>query len=213
MIKGAIFDLDGTLVDSMGLWHEVDRIFLNECGVAIPPDLPEILRKMTIDECVAYFSGALGVKKSKAEILARIDELMRELYLTQTPLKPFAREFLDGFQRAGIKMCIATANDFDLSRAALAHHGILGHFAFIVTCSQLSCSKTESVIFERCARELGFPPNEILVFEDSLHCAEAAKSAGFRVVGVFDAFSAQDETKMRALCDHYIKSFESGFVL
>lgn len=207
MVKGAIFDLDGTLLDSMHIWEDIDDAFLKECGVDIPNNINEVLKAMTVEECMEFFINELGVKLSKKEISKRIVELMREVYLFNIEAKPFVRQVLEKFKKQNIKMCVATANDYDLTHETLKRLNLMQYFDFIVTCSQLGCSKTQPHIYNYCADKLGFMNKEILVFEDALHCVETAKKAGFIVIGVYDKYSENDAQKIKKLSDQYIYSF------
>ncbi|OQB14532.1 MAG: Phosphorylated carbohydrates phosphatase [Firmicutes bacterium ADurb.Bin193] len=212
-IKGAIFDLDGTLLDSMHIWHAIDRSFLEESGVKVPDNLSEMLKKKTIEQCVEYFISELGVAQSKKQVMKRLNELMRDVYLTRIELKPFAHRMLDRLKEKGIMLCVATANDYDLTCDALKHLGVLQMFLFVTTCGLLNCSKTEPKIYNYCAERLGLKPDEVLVFEDALHAAVVAKEAGFRVVGVYDRSSEAQKERMKEVCDLYIHSFDEDIPL
>lgn len=211
--KGAIFDLDGTLLDSMHIWHKIDCIFLQECGVEIPNNLVDVLKTMTIEGCVQYFIDELGVTLTKEEVFKRFDELMREVYLTKIEPKPFARELLEKYSSDNIKMCVATANEYDLTCETLHKLGLLQYFEFVTTCGKLECSKTEPYIYNYCAQRLGFKPDEVVVYEDAPHCVESAKNAGFYVVGVHDKSSECEEAHIKKIADRYIYTFEGEILL
>ncbi len=205
MIKGVIFDLDGTLIDSMKVWSEVDRAFLRECGVQNPPeDISERIRKMSVDESSEYFISTFGLSCTKEYVADRIEEIVRIQYEEIIPLKPDAPELLDFLDEKNIPFGIATATYKSLAEAVLRRCGITDRFRFLLTDRDFPAGKTAPDIFYGGASLLGFSPEEILVAEDSLHCVEAAKSAGFFTVGVYDETSAGDRPAIERIADEYV---------
>lgn len=205
MIKGVIFDLDGTLIDSMKVWNDVDRAFLKECGISDPPqDISERVRKMSVDESSSYFISEFGLNLTKEYIINRIEELVRIQYEQLIPLKPDVREVLDYLDEKSIPYGIATATYKSLAEAVLKRCGIFERFRFILTDKEYPAGKTSPDIFLGAAELLGFSPEEILVAEDSLHCIETSVNAGFVTVGVYDDVSSDDRPEIEEKSDAYV---------
>jgi HAD superfamily hydrolase (TIGR01509 family) len=205
LIKGVIFDLDGTIIDSMKIWTTIDRTFLKECGVDNPPDdVSERVRKMSVDEAAEYFISQFELDMTKDYIINRIEELVRIQYEEKIVLKPDVMEILDLLDSMNIPYGIATATYRNLAEAVLRRHGLLERFRFILTDREYPAGKTSPDIFYGAAERLGYEPEEILVVEDSLHCIESSVSAGFFTVGVYDSVSGTDREKIESTADAYI---------
>lgn len=208
-LTGAIFDLDGTLLDSMPYWASVGMRFLQERNIVIP-DIQELalrLKTMTLPEAAVFFQEDYHVQDSAEEICRQIDHMIEDDYLYRAPLKDGVRDMLEGLHRQGVRMCVASATSHTLVEAALRRVGILEYFQFIVTCGDLNTSKNQPYIFDECARRLGTEKTTTGVFEDSLHCVRTASRAGYPVIGVYDASAASEETEIRSLCRQYIRDW------
>lgn len=209
MIKGIIFDLDGTLIDSMRVWNNVDRDFLRENGIENPPsDISDKVRKMTVDESSEYFISRFGLSCTKEYVIKRIEELVRIQYEEHIPLKPYAEELLDYLDGRGIPYGVATATYKKLAQAVLKRCGIYERFRFLLTDSEYPLGKKFPDIFLGAAEIMGCAPEETLVVEDSLHCIRTAVNAGFITVGVYDEVSAQDCEKIAYESDYYVESLD-----
>lgn len=205
MIRGVIFDLDGTLIDSMGIWNTIDRTFLKECGIAEPPeDISDRVRKMSVDESAQYFISQFGLNFTKEYVINRIEELVRIQYEKYIPLKPDVIELLDYLDARSVPYGVATATYKRLAAAVLKRHEIFGRFRFILTDREFPAGKNAPDIFLGGAELLGLEPEEVLVAEDSLHCVETAKAAGFFTVGVYDSVSEGDRSAIEEKSDAYI---------
>lgn len=205
MIKGVIFDLDGTLIDSMGIWNAIDVQFLKECGVAEPPaDISDRVRKMSVDESAGYFISEFGLRITKEYVIKRIEELVRIQYEELIPLKPDAIGLLDYLDGKSIPYGVATATYKRLAQSVLMRHGIFDRFRFVLTDREFPSGKTAPDIFLGGAELLGLAPAEVLVAEDSLHCVETASAAGFFTVGVYDEVSECDRRAIEEKSDAYI---------
>jgi HAD superfamily hydrolase (TIGR01509 family) len=210
MLKSVIFDLDGTILDSMPVWHQADRIFLSENGIDAPADISETVKKLSIEEASAYFIQRFNLKHSHQYIINRIEQIVKEEYEFHIPLKPYTNEFLNFLDNAGIPYCIATSTYLSLAYSALNRLEIYDRFKFILTCSEIGEGKTSPLIYQKSAEMLGTLPHETAVFEDSLHCIETAANAGFYTVGVYDASSDMDSDKIKSLSSAYISTFKSA---
>lgn len=210
--KSIIFDLDGTLLDSMSMWSDVDNSFLAENGITPPEGLSDVLKTLSFTDSAQYFIDEFHIPMTKEQVMDRIRELVDRKYRYEVGLKPYAKEFLEEQVSDGVKMCIATANDIGLTKLALARLGILEYFEFIISCAEVGKGKEEPDIFLRAAEMLGTSPEETAVIEDSLHSIKTAAKAGFYTVGIYDELSEKDTPEMKAICSEYIMSFEDLLV-
>lgn len=209
MIKGIIFDLDGTLIDSMNIWCNIDRAFLKENGVDNPPsDVSDKVKKLTIESAAEYFINNFGLKCSVKYIVDRIEELVRIEYEENISLKPYVSEVLDMLDRKNIPYGIATATYKSLAEAVLKRLGIYGRFKFLLTESEYPRGKNFPDIYVGGAECLGFSPDEVLVVEDSLHCIETALKAGFVTAGIYDEVSAPERDIIERISDYYFESLD-----
>ena len=171
MIKGVIFDMDGTLIDSMGSWSECDRRFLKENGIEPPPGISDVMKTLSMEECACYFID-LGVKMEPQKITDRIEELVMDEYATSIPLKPYVTE-------------TRTLTDTLLKR-----FGIYERFKFIYTCEENGIKKDDPEFFGKVCALLGTEKENTAVVDDALHCIESAKGAGFFTAAIFDSGNA-----------------------
>ncbi|WP_295085867.1 HAD family phosphatase [Ruminococcus sp.] len=209
MIKGIIFDLDGTLLDSMTVWSSIDREFLIENGIVDPPaDVSDVVKKMTVDESSQYFIDRFGLNCTKEYVIQRIEDMVRERYEKQIPLKPNVTELLDALDDRQIPYGIATATYKKLAEAALKRCRVFERFQFLFTDVEYPAGKNFPDIFIGGAEYLGAEPKDVLVVEDSLHCIETAKTAGFTVCGVYDSVAEADRSRIIELSDYYVNTID-----
>lgn len=207
MIKSIIFDLDGTLIDSMSVWYKVDRAFLAENGVNNPPrEFSERLKQLTIDESSELFISEFNLDLTKDYVIKRIEELVRIEYEERIQSKPRVAELLDFLDSRNIKYCVATATYKSLAVAVLKRLGIYNRFAFVLTDEDYPRGKKFPDIFMGACKRLGTSPEETLVVEDSLHSIETAKNAGFTVSAVYDKSAEPDKDRIKSLADYYFDS-------
>ena len=198
----AIFDMDGTLVDSMVYWQRLGREYLASRGVTEGVDeVLERIKAMTMAESSALFIETFGLPGTPETVEAEMNAVMDEHYRSDIPLKPGAADYLAALKARGTKMCVATATPEPLARACLERLGILELFSFILSCETLQTSKREPRIYLEAARRFGAEPGEIAVYEDALYAARTAKAAGFSVAAVYDRESEEDWEQLRALAD------------
>lgn len=204
MIKGAIFDVDGTLLDSMEIWEDAGARYLRRVGAEPEKDLGEILYPMTMAESAEYVKERYQLSFSPDEIIQGVLDTVRDFYFYEAPIKPGVKELLLWMRENDIPMTAATASDREHIEAAFKRLGIDGYFGRIFTCSEVGAGKRHPLIYERAAAYLGAAPGEILVFEDALYALMTAKNAGFHTVGVYDRFSGGEQEELKRQADVYL---------
>lgn len=201
-----IFDLDGTLIDSNGLWVEVDRTFLARRGASYTREYYEGVAHTILPNCARFTKEYLHLEESCEEIIAEWMDLAADRY-AHVPLKPSVREYLDCCREAGHPMAVFTACVPAHCEAALAVHGLRAYFQRVIYAQELGADKRSPEIFRRVAADLGVPVKSCVLFDDSLAACKAAKAAGMTVVGVQDGYFQDAAVDMREICDQYITGF------
>ena len=204
MLRGAIFDMDGTLVDSMPLWESLAEIYLNTKGLTPEPGLIDKLWTKSLRESAEYFQAHYGITDDVETIMDDAVKAVEEIYKTSVPLKPGVREFLDQMALRSIPMVICSTGYPALIEPTLERLDIKKYFAEVFTCVELDTTKREPLIYYAAAGFFGLYENEVAVFEDVLHAATTAKNAGFLTIGVEDAASERDKAEIMALSDYYV---------
>lgn len=201
-----IFDLDGTLIDSNGVWVEVDKTFLARRGAPYTQAYYEGVAHTILQNCAIFTKEYLGLSESCEEIIAEWMDLAAGQY-HHVPLKPGVREYLERCKNAGHRMAVFTACVPEHCQAAMDAHNLWPYFEQVIYAQELGVDKRSPEIFRRVAEMLGVTPRECVLFDDSLTACKAAKAAGMTVVGVYDAFFRDSKPDMREICDQYISSF------
>lgn len=209
-IKGAVFDLDGTLLDSTGMWDELDGIYLRSMGKEPLEGLSERLHPLTLIQAAELIKTEYRLSQTPEEILTSILSLAEDFYRYEARLKSGAAELLERLCAAGIPMCVCTANTVELTKASLERLGVWRYFRGCVTCSEYG-GKDSDKIFRAAAEMLGTTPEQTIVFEDSLHALTTAKYAGYITAAVFDRAESRQE-QLRAAADFYLNEL-GEFVL
>ena len=199
-LRAAIFDFDGTLFDSMGIWATLASDYLREKGIAPQPGLDERLKIMSLDQAALLFQRDCGLAMSVGEITDEINRRIERLYLEEVLPKPGAAAFVQGLRQEGVRCCIATATDRCQIEAALVRSGLSPLFDGIVTCAEAGHGKDEPYIYREAMARMRADRGSTAVFEDALHAAGTAKADGFITVGVYDRYEPGQE-ELRRICD------------
>ncbi|MDE6036563.1 MAG: HAD family phosphatase [Ruminococcus sp.] len=204
MIKGVIFDLDGTIIDSMDVWYKTDRIFLQENGIDNPPeDISERVKKLTVDKSAELFINEFGLKCTVEYVIKRIEEIVRHEYFFNIPLKSGVPELLDFLDIRNIPYGIATVTYKNLAEAVLKRHGIYDRLKFLLTVADFPQGKKNPDMYLKCAEIMGLSPENVLIAEDSLYCIQTAFSTGFLTAGIYDRSSHNDRENIIKISDYY----------
>lgn len=205
-IQGGIFDLDGTLLDSMPAWDTLGESYLRLHGITPRAGLSDATRAMTLRQSAEYYRTEYGIDHAIDEIKADISAMIEDFYMNRVQPKAGAPELLAALSDRGVRMCIATATEKQLAEATLSRLGLLGYFECVVTNDGFKAGKNRPEIFEHALSALGTQKALTYVFEDAPHAVATAKAAGFPVVAVHDASYAESERELRGLADLYVHS-------
>lgn len=208
IITGAIFDLDGTLIDSMPMWHHFAEVYLDKYGFKPDEYLLKNAKNMSFEESSEYIHNHYDIDKTPEEIVADMTATAADAYANTIPIKHDVKPFLFALRCKGVRMCIATASPREWAESVLKRLNIDHYFSVILSCYDLKTSKSEPMIYDRAFDILGTDRETTFIFEDSVNCIRTAKEAGYRVVGVKDEMSAPDEEEIKRLSDIYIKDFD-----
>ncbi len=208
-LQSAIFDMDGTLLDSMPTWRELGPTFLKEAGIPTTPEQEKLLRTLSDHQVIPYLREKCGLPWSEQEVVDQIVKRMEDFYSTEVRPKPGVEKFLSILKMEGVWMYVATATHRRLTEKALKTAGIDHYFRGIVTSADAGSHKSESAeIYEMAMRRMQSNKQDTVVFEDVLYAIRTAKAAGFRVAGVYDSMSEADQPEIQRLSDYYIRSYE-----
>ena len=203
MKKALIFDLDGTLLDSMRAWDEVGLEYLYLKAISyIPANHLEVFRAMSVVDCAKYFIAQFGLKKPLQQICDEINDMIEVKYKHEIQPKEGVPEFL--LKNKDRKMCIATATDRPLVEFALQRLGLEKYFEFIITSADVGCGKDQPDIFIKAAGRLGLEVGDCVVFEDAPHAIKSAKLAGFYAVGVYEKCFESEQETIKEYADQYV---------
>ena len=206
-IKAVIFDLDGTLVDSMWMWKEIDIEFLGRYGHDCPEDLQKSIEGMSFSETAVYFKDRFKLALPIEEIKEIWIQMSIDKYRHEVPLKPGALEFLKYLRERDLKIGIATSNGRDMVDAVLSSLGVEHYFHRVTTACEVAAGKPSPDIYLEVAGKLQVEPADCLVFEDIPAGITAGKSAGMKVCAVEDAFSLEIMEEKKNMADFYIKDY------
>jgi len=207
-----IFDMDGTLVDSMGYWRQLGREYLLKKGISEErtDQVLEELQVMSIPKAAVVFRQTLGMSLTEEELIEEMQDLMECHYQNDVLLKPGILEYLEKLKGKNCRMCVATATPQRLARGCLKHLGIDQYFEFVLSCKMLGVGKDKPDVYLHAAQQLGSRPEQTAVFEDVLYAAQTAKSAGSYTVAVWDQNAAHEWDSLLALADEAVEDWREA---
>jgi len=204
--EGAIFDLDGTLVDSMWVWEKIDLDFLGQRGLTVPDNIGKVTEGMSFTETAAYFKETFQLKESIQEIKELWIRMAVDYYSHEVLLKEGAMELLKHFKNSGMKIGLATSCSRELLTAVLQQHKLEAYFDTIVTSCEVSKGKPNPDVYLKAAERLSIDPLKAIAFEDTVAGVMAAKAAGMTAVGLYDEASHNHQEELRSIADIYVQS-------
>ncbi len=209
MIKGAIFDVDGTLLDSMVMWRTFTSDIIRKYGGDPEDGVDEKVRYFSLRQTAEYLAeNYIGVSADEGERICLTETM--DFYKNRAQMKPGAVEFLTMLHEKGVKMYIATATYRPLIQAALERAGVWSYFSGMITCSEAGAGKTKPDVFLKALEALGTEIPETWVFEDAYHAVQTAKKIGLSVHCVYDPTEADHVKELTALADIYSKDFTTA---
>lgn len=205
-----IFDLDGTLLDSMGIWETAGSDYLKSRGITPEKGLDEKFKTFTLLEVIEYYRKVYQLPERVETLMHSVNDFIKEQYRQKVTVKEGVMTFLEA--NRGEKMCISTATDRHLVEMSLEIHGMSEYFSAIFTCTEVGVGKTKPDIYEIALAHLGTEKKDTFVFEDALHGIISAKTAGFPVIAVADPSALSDKEGILQYADLYIDGFTTEFL-
>lgn len=208
MIEGAIFDLDGTIMDSMPMWSNLGPRYLASLDIQAETNLNRILFSKTSEQTAEYFIEQYGVKKTVSQILDEMKEYLLNFYTNEVELKDGIAEFLEKLHAENIPLAVATVTNQTSTQAALKRHGLIDMFSTIVTTDDVGIGKESPKVYLEAAKHIHSQPEKSPVFEDALHAVRTAKSAGFLTVGIYDETNEHFQEDLKEESHYYLMNFK-----
>lgn len=203
-----IFDMDGTLIDSNGIWKDVDTAFLAKRGLSYTKEFYEGVAHTIFPLAAKFTKEFCRLPESEEAIMAEWMDMAGDLYGTSVPVKPGVRAYLDKLRAAGERLIVVTSAVPVHCRTALTHLGLMPYFERIIFAHDLQLEKKDPQLWCLTAELMGVAPEDCTLYDDSVEACRGAKAAGMHAVGVYDPYFAGTEPEMQAVCDRYIRWFE-----
>jgi HAD superfamily hydrolase (TIGR01509 family) len=207
-IKAVIFDMDGTIIDSMWVWKQVDIDFLKQRNIDVPDDLQKAIGGLSFTETAQYFKSRFNLEDDIDSIKNQWIGMVRDYYTSVIEAKKGVKEFLEYLLKHGYIIGMATSNFPELVEAVLKRNNLIDYFSEIVTTCEVPRDKSYPDVFLETARRLGVSPEECLVFEDTLSAVTGARAAGMKVIGVYDNLGTCTPEELSQATDYLIEHFE-----
>ncbi|MCI9395623.1 MAG: HAD family phosphatase [Lachnospiraceae bacterium] len=207
MIEAVIFDLDGSMVDSMWIWRSIDIEYLGKFGITLPDNLQACIEGMSFSETAAYFKERFDLPDDLETIKADWNRMAKDKYAHEVPVKEGVKELLAYCKEHGIKAGIATSNSRELVESVVRAHQMESCFGCIMTACEVEKGKPAPDIYLAVAEKLAVKPENCLVFEDIIPGIQAGKAAGMQVCAVYDKYSEYQDMEKHMLADYYTYRF------
>ncbi len=207
-IEYAIFDMDGTIVDSMYAWDTAaDRLLLS-MGITPFPETRDDIRTMTTAEVAKYFDKKYSLDIPENQLAHMFNRTMEDFYENEATFKEGALELLTSLHEKGVGMCVATATDRYMAEGVLKKLGVYHLFDFMVTCTEVGKGKSSPLVFDVCLERCGADKDKVWIFEDSFFAIKTAKDFGYHVLAVYDKSNEPFEKDKEACADIYVNSLK-----
>ncbi len=206
MFKGAIFDVDGTVLDSMSVWEDAIKEYLDKLSIsADEAELAAEMETMDLKQGCEHLKRKFSLEYSSEKILADIVDTVSDFYRNDVQCKQGVKEYLEFLAQMGVKCTVATAGNSELVTECFERIGILKYFLKIFSCAELDTDKNKPDIYLAASHYMNTPPSDTAVFEDAPHALKSARSAGFKTVGIYDECNTQDAVKENS--DVFVKTY------
>ncbi len=206
--KGAIFDMDGTLIDSMGYWKAAAGDYIRSLGKEPANDLGDRFLTLGLNNIYPEMQKDYGLTQPIEEVSAGIYAIMEKNY-ENVEIKPYVKEMLEAFNEAGVKMCIASATNASLASEVLKRLGILDYFSAVLCCKDVGKGKRYPDIYDYALKFLGTSKEDTYVFEDAVFAIRTLNGNGFISVAIEDVNSVNEREEIKSLCTYYIDSYKN----
>lgn len=207
-MKAALFDMDGTVLDSMGYWRSININYLKKQGLVLTEEMKEQVTQMTGSQAVEFFKKHHGLETSFEEMLQDAFVEICKCYTTGLPPKDGAVAYLERLKERGVLRVIATASPTALAKIALEKSGLAPHFDLVTTTESIGIEKFDPAFWESVCEKVGVQTSEATVFEDALYAMEGAKKAGCDIIGITDDTNAADRQAIHAIASRVINSYD-----
>lgn len=204
---GVIFDCDGTLIDSMAAWRELEEDLARQAGATLTKKDTDALTTMTIPECGSYMHGRFGLGKSGADVEDMINAFMSDYYANRAVAKPGVLEFVRALDELGVPMAVASSTPSALLRAGVASAGLAPYMRAVVSVDDVGKSKRDPMVYDRAREALGTVREQTWGFEDALYAIRTLKRAGYRTFGIYDCDLSGTREELAAEADRFAESF------